>query len=222
MAFSQTLAGFDAFDSIWASNGFQRTPMRCNVVGVTLAATGATPAEGKPKLISRFSLSTGTLEPAKSTCIIVITSEVAKLTSEAAQIWLIDKLRAGIAKETDRVFVNAIIDNGSVDSVASSGSTLDAFNNALSTAMPLLNLGANSRPYWIMPPRVTKVASLMRGSGGSPAYPQLEALGGSIGGVPVLPSDELTDTIIARSTHRNLLLISDRSCQIKRRKRACN
>jgi hypothetical protein len=196
-ALSRTLAGLNVFDSIWQAGAFQRFPMKTNVTAITLGATAATPGESSPKVISRFSLSRGPLEPTKSECTIVVSSEVARLSTDAALIWLSEQVRTGIAQETDRVFVETIIADGAIDSVTASGPSLDDFNHDLATAMVLLNLGANSKPYLLLPPKVMKVAAFMRGSGGSPAYPQLNVLGGSIAGIPVLPSNSLTNTIIA-------------------------
>jgi hypothetical protein len=195
-AFAQTLAGLNAFDTIWAANAFQRVPMKTRVTAYTLAATGASPAESSPKAISKFSLSQTTLEPTKSECIVVITNEVARLGTEAAFNWLSDQLRKGLAKATDLKFTDALINDSSVDDIASSGSTLSAIASDLSTAMALLNLGANSKVYLIAPPKWVRVVALTRTSGGAPAFPQLEILGGSISGIAILPSDALNDTAI--------------------------
>ena len=195
-AFAQTLAGLNAFDTIWAANAFQRTPLKCRVMAVTLGATGDSPGEGVPKPISRFALSQGTLEPTKSVCTVVVTNEVALLTADAAFTWLSEQLRQGLAKATDLKFVDTIISDGSVDSVPSSGSTLSAIASDLATAMALINLGANSKVYLIAPPKWIRVVALTRTSGGAPAFPGLDILGGSISGIAVLPSDALTDTAI--------------------------
>jgi hypothetical protein len=174
-ALSRTLAGLNVFDSIWQAGAFQRFPMKTNVTAITLGATAATPGESSPKVISRFSLSRGPLEPTKSECTIVVSSEVARLSTDAALIWLSEQVRTGIAQETDRVFVETIIADGAIDSVTASGPSLDDFNHDLATAMVLLNLGANSKPYLLLQPKVMKVAA----------------------GIPVLPSNSLTNTIIA-------------------------
>jgi hypothetical protein len=206
-AFAQTLAGLNAFDTIWAANAFQRTPLKCRVMAVTLAATGASPGEGVPKPISRFTLSQSTLEPTKSVCTVVVTNEVALLTTEAAFAWLSEQLRKGLARATDIAFVDAIVGDGSVDSVPSSGSTLSAIASDLATAMALINLGAPkadmyrsdlaaSKVYLIAPPKWIRVVALMRTAGGAPAFPELGILGGSISGIAVLPSDALTDKAI--------------------------
>jgi hypothetical protein len=62
--------------------------------------------------------------------------------------------------------------------------------------MALINLGANSKVYLIAPPKWIRVVALTRTSGGAPAFPGLDILGGSISGIAVLPSDALTDTAI--------------------------
>jgi hypothetical protein len=195
-AFAQTLAGLNAFDTIWAANAFQRIPLRTRVMAVTLGATGGSPGEGVPKPISRFALSQSTLEPTKSVCTVVVTNEVALLTADAAFAWLSEQLRKGLAKATDLKFFDTIISDGSVDTVPSSGSTLSTITSDLATAMALINLGANSKVYLIAPPKWIRVVALTRTSGGAPAFPDLDILGGSISGIAVLSSDALTDTAI--------------------------
>src|SRR5262249_33428469 len=110
--------------------------------------------------------------------------------------WLSEQLRKGIARATDIAFVDAIVGDGSVDSVPSSGSTLSAIASDLATAMALINLGANSKVYLIAPPKWIRVVALMRTAGGAPAFPEIGILGGSISGIAVLPSDALTDRAI--------------------------
>jgi hypothetical protein len=101
-----------------------------------------------------------------------------------------------LAKAIDLKFVDTIISDGSVDSIPSSGSTLSAIASDLATAMALINLGANSKVYLIAPPKWIRAVALTRTSGGAPAFPGLEILGGSISGIAVLPSDALTDTVL--------------------------
>ena len=104
-AFAQTLVGLNAFDTILAANAFQQNAAKNRITSVVVGASGDVVAESVAKPISRFTLGQATLEPSKTTCIVVVTDEVAKLAGAAAFAWLSDQMRNGLARATDLKFV---------------------------------------------------------------------------------------------------------------------
>jgi len=194
--FVASLAPFGAFDTILNDGAFRRVPLKTKLSVTTVAAIGAVTGEQKTKLISRLSLSAPTLEPRKSSCIVVISDEIAKSASTAAIQLLGDELRQGVARVTDADFLNSITTNSDVENITATGSDLSAFIADLNVALAIIEVGSTSRLYLIAPPRIVKALALMRGTAGAPAFPNLTIRGGDIAGVTVTPSDALTDKIV--------------------------
>lgn len=194
--FVGSLAAFGAYDKILSDGAFVRVPVRTKIAVVTIAATVAPVAEAAPKPISKVVFSNPQLEGRKSSAIVVVSEELARSASASAFSLLGNELRRGIATATDTDFFRAIIENNDVDTVASSGATLDAVIADLSTALVLISIGANSRIYICAPPKVVRAWALLRGTSGAPAFPELGILGGTIAGASVVPSDALSDTVV--------------------------
>jgi hypothetical protein len=194
--FAGGLGSFGAFDKILSDGAFLRLPMKTRVAVITTLVSGATVAELKPKAISKIQFTNPQLDPCKSTAIIVVTQELAVASSPAAFNLLGDELRKGVALATDVEFIRRILADGDVDAVTSTGASLDAIIADLTTALVLVNVGANSRVYVIAPPKVIRAMALMRGTSGAPAFPELGILGGSISGATVVASDALMDKIL--------------------------
>jgi HK97 family phage major capsid protein len=194
--FVSSLAAFSAFDRIWDDGSFVKVPMKTRIATTTIAASGSTVGEGSAKIISRLTLAAPTLEPRKSTCIVAIRDEIAKSASASALELLGNELRKGLAIAVDVDFLSSIVSNAGVDTIASSGATPDAVIADLSAALVLLDTGANSKVYAVVPPKIAKAWSLLRGASGAPLFPDLGISGGSISGVVVVPSDALTDSIV--------------------------
>jgi hypothetical protein len=194
--FIASLGVFGSFDSILSDGAFRRVPLKTKLSVTTAAAVGSVAGESKTKLISRLSLSAPTLEPRKSSCIVVITEEIAKSASAAAIQLLGDELRQGVARATDADFLDSITTNDDVETITATGSDLTAFLADLNLALAIIEVSNTSRLYLIAPPRIVKALALMRGSAGSPAFPELGIQGGNVAGIAVVPSDALSSDIV--------------------------
>jgi hypothetical protein len=194
--FVASLAPFGAWDLIWAGNGFTKMPMRSRTAVITVATSGSSVDEARPKPITKFQFNNPTLDPHKSTAIVVVTEELAKSAAANALTLLGNELRKGLSRATDVDFFRRIIENGDVDVVPSSGSTADAVINDLTTALVLIDIGANSKVYICAPPKILRSWSLLRGASGAPVFPDLTILNGTINGAIVAPTDALTDTVV--------------------------
>jgi Phage capsid family len=195
-AFAASLSSFGAVDRIFSDNAFVRLPMKTRVAVITTLVSGATVDESKPKKIAKIQFTNPTLDPCKSIAIVVVTEELARATSPAAFSLLGDELRKGVALATDVEFIRRILADGDVDTISSTGATLDAVVADLSTGLVLVNVGSNSRVYIIAPPKIVRAWALLRGTSGAPAFPELGILGGSISGATVVASNALTDKIL--------------------------
>jgi hypothetical protein len=193
--FAASLSGFGAFDQILSDNAFLRLPMRTRVACITTLLSGTTVNESKPKAISKIQFTAPTLDPVKSSAICVVSEELVTSAAPSAFSLLGDELRRSLAVATDVDFFRRIIADG-VDSVSSTGATADAVVNDLTTALVLIDIGANSKVYICAPPKVVRAWALLRGPSGAPVFPDLGILGGTINGAIVAPSDALTDTVV--------------------------
>lgn len=107
-------------------------------------------------------------------------------------------LVAALAEELDRVFMDHLQDPdadspGGIGSGATpivfSGSTVLDLDEALREALHAAALASNlQRAVWLMPTHLAASLALARAVDGSPAYPGLGALGGTLAGLPVLTS----------------------------------
>lgn len=128
--------------------------------------------------------------------ITVVTKEAMQDATAAADEALRRDLVAALAEELDRVFMDYTqaadadspggIGNGATP-IAFTGSTVLDLDEALREALHAAALASNlQRAVWLMPTHLAASLALARAVDGSPAYPGLGALGGTLAGLPVL------------------------------------
>ena len=181
-------------------NGFVRVPFDTRMISGTSGASASWVGEGKPAPFSEAAFATGFLGRAKLVANVVVTKELVRLSSPAAEAVLAAELGKAAASALDLGFIDptsvaitgsrpASITSG-VSAITSTGTTLAQIDadledviNALSDAGSDLALAT-----WCMHPRSAVYLSKLRGTGGGPAYPGVNARGGSLFGLPVLTS----------------------------------
>jgi hypothetical protein len=186
-AFLGSLRSNGAFDHILPNT--KQIPLRTRTGAVTIGIAAAIVGEGAPKSISSLALSSGTLEPAKATAIVAVTTELLLGAGEEGQALLERELRAGIATITDVQFIALV--TAALTPIAASGTTVSAVWADLEAAMSAISVDAQSKLFWLMTSAIAKALCLKQSSAGELAFPGMSPQGGVIANVPALVTDGL-------------------------------
>ena len=186
--FFGSMAEFSAFSKIYGVGDFYRVPLRTIAGVLTTAPVGNSVSELAAKPISSGSFATARFEPSKVTSIIVLTNELARSISPAATQQFGAELRRAAAITTDAHFLAVLASTSGITTAANTGVTASAILSDLTTAVNNLTIGADSRLWWIVSPKLFKTISLLQGTGG------YLMVNNKIGQISVAPSDAATST----------------------------
>ncbi len=174
--------------------GMRRVAFDVPMLNMSDGATASWTAEGSPMPISAASFGeTQVLKRAKCSSVVVVPEELARSSNPAAELALRDDLGRAAAQAIDGAFVDPT-NAGGAEKPASVTYGAASFE---STGTALANVDADLRgmvdaltdltaAHWIVHPRTATALSLMRGSGGAPAFPTINARGGTLMGLPVI------------------------------------
>lgn len=179
--------------------GVRRVPARTRL----LQQVGRTQAhwvgEGEAKAVSLGTFTSLTLDLKTVAGLTVATEDLVREADIDVERALLADLLGAVALEMDIALLSPT-NSGSTSTPASitsqagaitvAGSTIADLDAALGVAVAqLVAAGSDLRSAaWIMSPQLAAAMALLRGSGGSPAYPALGALGGALAGLPALVS----------------------------------
>lgn len=166
----------------------RRTPMFTRVFMNAAGVVATTPGEGSGAPVLKGDWSGVQLTPKLHTGIIVTTDEIAKSTSPEALAGLIGDLAAAVVAAEDRAMIDPTV----------SGSILNGASNFVGTGTAVANTDADLRALvdavngadhpgaaFLMTKRSATYLSLLRGTGGGAAYPNISPQGGTLIGLPV-------------------------------------
>lgn len=186
--------------------GLRRVPFKVKVPRQTGGATVSWVGERSVKPVSSLAFDTVTLEFSKIAGIIVISDELAKFSNPSAEAIIRQDLGDSIIQYMDSQFTDptvaavtnlspASITNG-VTPVTASGTTAAALRTDLLNV--LNNFTANNITLaglvGIMTESQALAISMMQTSLGNPAFPSLGATGGSLNGIPIVTSENISAT----------------------------
>jgi hypothetical protein len=212
--------------------GFARVPFNCRLLSAASGTTATWRGEAKPMGVSKMDLDENSaIEWAGVGAIAVFTSELVRSATPGVDGTLSADIVRAVGLAMDEAFVNP--ENAGVAGVKPASITYGA-TEVPSTGTAIANVDADledcieaignsdlSSAYWCISPRVAAHMSLMRGSGGAPAYPGINARGGSLLGVPVLTSNAVgqdanspAETYIALVVASEVLLADDGAARI--------
>jgi HK97 family phage major capsid protein len=183
--------------------GFRQVPFNVKMPRQLTGSTASWVGQGLPKPVSALSFDTVTLGFAKCAGIVVLTEELVRLSSPAAEGVVRQDLLDTISQFQDEQFINpavAAVANVSPASVTngvaartSTGASLaqvsadvEAVINSFITARISLASGV-----WVMHPRTALHLALLRNTGGGNdtfAFPTISMQGGTWFGMPVVVS----------------------------------
>lgn len=205
----------------------RRVPFNIHIKGQSAAAAAGWVGEGYAKPVTRMGFSDTYLGWAKVAAISVITEELARFSSPAAEGLVRDELGNAVIERIDVDFVDpdkaaatgaaaspASITNG-VTPIPSSGNTAEdvrADIAALWAVADQTNLPVDSAVY-ITDSRTARMLGLLRNPLGQREFPDVTMRGGTIDGIPVIvsnyvPSDS-TGSLFILAFASEILLADD-------------
>lgn len=180
--------------------GLRAVPFNIHIRGQTSGGSGYWVGAGKAKPLTKADFSDVYLGFAKVANIAVLTEELLRFSNPSAEVLVRDMLGEALIARLDTDFVDpakAAVANTSPASITngvvadhSSGVTAAHVREDIATAMTHF-ITANIAPtslVWIMPATIAMKLSLLRNAFGQKEFPDINVNGGSLEGVPVIPS----------------------------------
>lgn len=181
--------------------GLRSVPFNVPLVGQTSGGAGYWVGEGQAKPLTQWAYGTNILQPLKVANIAVITEELLKRASVAADTMIRDELVRALQERLDVDFVDpakaavagvspASITNG-VTGIASSGNDAAAIRADVAALMAGF-LAANNIPsagVYLMRTDTALMLSMMQNPLGQSEFPGIGMQGGTFMGLPALVSD---------------------------------
>jgi HK97 family phage major capsid protein/HK97 family phage prohead protease len=178
-------------------------PFRTPLITQTGGGSAYWVGEGKPKPLTAFDFDRTTLDELKVAAISVVTEELLRKSSPAADAILRDSLASAVAARIDQTFIGptvaavagvspASITYG-VTPVTSSGNDADAIREDLRQLWATF-IAANNPPttaVYVMSATTALALSLLRNPLGQREFPDITMSGGTFEGIPVITSEYL-------------------------------
>jgi HK97 family phage major capsid protein len=181
--------------------GLRSVPFNVRIPGQTQGSTVAWVGETAPKPVSELKFADITLRFNKLAGIVVISDELARLSTPSAEAIIRGDLTAQIAQFMDDSFINpayaAVADvrpasiTNDVTPVAASGTDADALRADIREVYSQF-IGANlsvTGAAWVMTSTQAMAIGMMLNPLGQPEFPGIDANGGTLMGLPVLTSE---------------------------------
>lgn len=179
----------------------RRVPFRTPLLGQTGGGAGYWVGEGKAKPLTSFDFSRTTLDPLKVASIAVVTMEVVRDSSPAADVIIRDALAAALRERQDVDFIDpakaasagvspASITNG-VAAIHSAGNTADDVRADLRSLFSafIADNNAPTNGVFLMPSTIGLSLSLMTNALGQAEFPDVGMNGGTLNKIPVITSE---------------------------------
>ena len=199
----------------------RRVPFRVPLIGQTSGGAGYWVGQGKAKPLTKFDFERRVLDPTKVANIAVVTEEVLRDSSPAAEAIVRDSLAAALRERLDIDFVDpakAAVANVSPQSITngataipSTGSSADDVRADFQALMGAF-IAANNAPtsgVWIMSATRALSLSLMRSPLGAPEFPDITMTGGTLFGMPVIVSEYVDSDIVILANASDIYLADD-------------
>jgi len=183
--------------------GLRKVPFNTKVPAQSVGGTYGWVGEQKPKPVTKLAFTSLTVPYHKTAGIIVITEELARLSSPSAETIVRADMIAGITAFVDAAFIDpakAAVANVSPASITNGTSAITSTGPlgdlvALASAFTTINLPIQNLTY-IMSPNNALVLSFQKNAAGAPLFPNLNASGGDVNGIRVVTSGAAGSTIV--------------------------
>ena len=209
---------------------FREVPANVTIKGQDGAATGYWVGEGKAIPPTEGDFSAVTLTPLKVAALSIITNELLRSSTPAAEQLVRDMLIQAAAQRIDQtVFstadaVSGVSPAGLLYGLTAIGSTGDDGDNVRADIKnlygPFLTAKHASGLILVMNPALAKSAQLMTNALGQQEFPGITAAGGTLLGDKVVTGDNITSTHVILVDPRQIYKIGDMGIQISISKEA--
>jgi hypothetical protein len=188
--FVNALASLGVFDGMLSS--MRQVPLASTVGAVSVSASAYVIGESSAKQVSRLSLTSGILEPAKAHCLVAVSNELLKFGGPEVQALITKEMINAAVIAVDAGFLALLLSGVSVGT--STGQTATAVRNDLASLLALVPTDQTSKLFVITTPLIAKMWSAMgaTASNATPAFPEMGPQGGTILNIPVITSDAVT------------------------------
>lgn len=190
--FVSYLANAGAFDAMLSS--FQPVPLKTGTVGnVSVAAQAFSVGENGVKPVSRLTVVGQQQNPVKAHGIIVGTQELFRMAAPQTPQLIRLALTTAVAITSDAQLVAALTTG--LSAATSTGQTAEAVRADIGNLLRAVTTGTTGQPsklFILTTPLIVKSWSMLTDGHGLSAFPNLTPVGGSIQGMPVIPSDAMT------------------------------
>lgn len=163
-----------------------KVPLRSVLFAVTASATAYVRGEDSAKPLTRMSVENEMVDPFRATGFVIVTAELLKMGAVADPL-IANELRGAVSYTADAQFLT-ILDAGANTS-ASVGSTVQAVQQDLKVALAALDLGAQSKLFFITNPDTVKLLATMTIDNGFAFSDVNPVTGGALLKTPLLPCD---------------------------------
>jgi hypothetical protein len=187
-SFLNSLAPISLFDALWPS--MIQLPPRTKVTAVSTAPSASALPESGVKRASSLAVSASDLDVTKAVAFVAITAELLKHSLQANSL-LQTELRQAISRATNAIYLPLLVAGVSL---ASSGTNANAVRQDLRSLLASVSSGdADTKKLFFIATRtICEALAVMGDTAGGPAFPTVTVYGGEIGGVPLIPCDEVT------------------------------
>jgi len=190
----------------------RRVPFNIRFPSQTSGSSMGWVGQGLGKAVSKLQLSTNTLGFAKAAGIVVVTKELAMLSTPDALNLVQTDMRDSMVQFLDEQFIDpgvaavstvnpASITNGLTSQNQATGSTLATFEVDLAAALSILIAGEIQfgSVALITDPYTAMKIGMLRDAGGTYAYPGVSMNGGTVMGMPLVTSNSIPHSTSAGS-----------------------
>lgn len=204
----------------------RNVPFNVPLVGQTTGGQGYWVGEGKAKPLTNFGYERNVLDIFKVANIAVVTEELLRRSTPAAEGLIRDNLADAIAARLDTDFVNpakaavagvspASITNG-LTAVVSVGGDADSIRTDVRALMATF-IAAQNPPtsgVWMMGTLTALSLSMMVNPLGQPEFPGISMTGGTFNGMPVIVSDYIPAGVVVLANASDIYLADEGGVQV--------
>jgi HK97 family phage major capsid protein/HK97 family phage prohead protease len=199
----------------------RRVPFNVRIPAQITGGDGYWVGEGQSKKLTRFSFSQIILRWAKVANIAVLTEDLLRFSSPSADLVVRQALAEALQARLDMDFVDPTVDliedvrpasvtNGAQE-IASAGVAPDAVREDLKALLSffILNDISPTSGVWIMRQTAALALSLMRNALGQREFPDINMIGGTLEGLPVITSQHVPAGVVALVNASDIYLSDD-------------
>jgi len=204
--------------------GLKTIPANVVVKGQDGNATGYWVGESKPIPVSKADFSTVSLAPLKVAALAVVSNELLRDSSPAAEMLVRDALVNASSQRIDQTFLSTTAASSLVSPAGILNGLVAILSAGVDAAALRTDIKALYRPFitalqvtglvLVMHPSMAKALSLLVNALGQPEFPALGAGGGTLLGDPVVTGDNVDPSAIILLNPAEIYRIGDMGVQV--------